>query len=214
MNAYASADPLGRSMVGVMDRTITSVATSPSSSFKQKRPSSGSGSKPSAASPLEKRPSKPTSPSTASKPPETLNELIRVYEALNAHLMEQAATTQRETQHAHAALAEATSEAERAAVMHAEECKKLTTQLAERMRREQDELGDAYGGDKQSKRLMADLKEKQKRVADLEHQLSSSGATMRDELQQVGLRLTESKAKVAKLEMELNEKSEMYEKKI
>ena len=54
---------------------------------------------------------------------------------------------QRETQHAHAALAEATSEAERAAVMHAEECKKLTTQLAERMRREQDELGDAYGGD-------------------------------------------------------------------
>ena len=75
MNAYASADPLGRSMVGVMDRTITSVATSPSSSFKQKRPSSGS--KPSAASPLEKRPSKPTSPSTASKPPETLKKLSK-----------------------------------------------------------------------------------------------------------------------------------------
>ena len=77
---------------------------------------------------------------------------------MNSHLMEQAASTQRETQHAHAALAEATSEAERAAVMHAEECKRLTVQLADRMRKEQDDFGgDDKWQDKQTKRLLAEL---------------------------------------------------------
>ena len=69
---------------------------------------------------------------------ELMNASSALHRALHAKLAD--VNVQRDT--AQASLLEATGEAERAAMMHAVECKRLTEQLALRMRKEQSSRGD------------------------------------------------------------------------
>lgn len=86
-----------------------------------------------------------------------------------------------------AALAEAAGEVDRASLVHAEECKRLTEQMARRMRAEQQEMmaGRASTFDVQLLRLLAELKAMSVSHAEMEAELESSASQSAQSRQQV-----------------------------
>ena len=140
-----------------------------------------------------------------------LEKVLTMYNALNQTLVTRAEAL-KEGVRAQGGTGEATAEAERAAMQHAEECKRLTSQMAVRMKREADE-GRNPNPNAQHQRLLDELKamavSKKKSDDELaalqeeQAKVMKGMASMASDLRDAKTRLVEGKSRISKLEEQL-----------